>query len=259
MIHFEHRGTGPEVLLIQGTGVAGRGWRPQVDGLAERFHLAWYDNPGIGESDGPPGGMEELVGAALHVLDTLEWKQAHVVGHSLGGVVAQRLALDHPERVRSLGLLCTFARGASTLSFHPAALWHQVRMLVGPREARRRAFFQFVSELEPTEQNMAALEQAFGRGLADLPPAARAQIRVLVAADHREELAGIEVPALVLGALHDRAAPIAQTRLLAELLDTEAHELDGGHAVVVEQADTVNERLAAFWTQVGAGSVSPAS
>ncbi len=87
-IHFEHEGQGQPVLLIQGVGVAGCGWRPQVEGLRDRFELAWFDNPGIGASDGPPGDMGRMVKAAVEVLDSMGWNSAHVAGHSLGGMVA---------------------------------------------------------------------------------------------------------------------------------------------------------------------------
>lgn len=246
-IHYERAGRGPSVLLIQGVGVAGCGWQPQVEGLQDMFELAWFDNPGIGRSEGPPGDMARMVEAAIEVLDALDWPSAHVCGHSLGGVVAQRLAHDHPQRVRSLALLNTFAVGKATLSFSVAALWTQTRMFIGTRASRRRAFFEFVSTLPPTEENIAALEAAFGRSLADLPSAARAQLRTLVGADHRDWLSSLEQPAMVIGAEHDRPAPLAQSRMLAELLECPLHVFDTGHALPVERAEDVNGLLRAFW------------
>ncbi len=249
-MHVEHAGTGAPVLLIQGVGVSGCGWAPQVRGLKDAFELAWFDNPGIGRSPGPPGDLEHMVGAALEVLDRLGWALAHVAGHSLGGVVAQRLALDHPSRVRSLALLNTFARGRATLSFSPGALWLQTRMFLGTQASRRRAFFEFVSTLPPTDENLDRLEAAFGRSLAALPSAARVQLRTLVAADHRAALPSLKLPAIVIGSTHDRPAPVAQSERLAELLGCPLHVFDAGHALPVERADEVNALLRAFWTEV---------
>ncbi|MCR9163891.1 MAG: alpha/beta fold hydrolase [Nannocystaceae bacterium] len=246
-VHFEHAGHGEPVLLIQGTGVAGCAWAPQVEGLRDSFELAWFDNPGVGKSPGPPGDMQHMVAAALEVLDALGWGAAHVAGHSLGGLVAQRLVLDHPDRVRSLALLNTLAQGRATLSFSPAAMWHQLRMLVGTHASRRRAFFEFVSTQAPTEANIAALEAVFGRSLAALPPAARDQVRTLIGADYRSELGSVKVPAVVIGATHDQPAPIEQSRLLAEGLGCPLHVFDGGHALPVERADEVNAVLREFW------------
>ena len=249
-VHFESTGSGPAVLLIQGVGVAGCGWAPQVDGLRDGFSMAWFDNPGIGKSEGPPGDLERMVAAAVEVLDALGWGKAHVAGHSLGGVVAQRLALDHPERVRSLALLNTFARGSATLSFTPRAVWKQLRMLIGSQASRRRAFFEFVSEEEPTEANIARLESAFGRSLAALPAAARTQLRTLVGADHRDALRDLNLPAIVIGGIFDKPAPIEQSRLLAELLDCPLQTFESGHALPVERADEVNASLRGFWSSL---------
>lgn len=248
-IHYEHDGEGPEVLLIQGTGIAGCGWSPQVEGLRDAFHLAWFDNPGVGRSDGPAGGIERMVAAAVEVLDALGWQRAHVAGHSLGGIIAQRLALDHPSRVRSLALLNTLARGKSAFSFSPASLWLQTRMLVGPRDARRRAFYEFVSTSPPTEERMGRLEAVFGRALCDLPPATRAQLGVLMKADHRAALAGLEVPSMVVGCMEDKPAPVSESHLLADILGCPLHLFEGGHALLVERPELFNDLLRAHWSK----------
>jgi pimeloyl-ACP methyl ester carboxylesterase len=183
------------------------------------------------------------------VLDHLGWDAAHVVGHSLGGVIAQQLALQRGERVRSLALLCTFARGRDVLSWSPAALWAQLRCRVGTRAMRRRAFFALVSpaSLPADEANMATLEAAFGRGLADLPAAAMGQVRALAASDLLAELPGLRgLPALVVSASEDRLAPPVQGRLLAQALGVALHEVPGAHAVPVQDAARINALLADF-------------
>ena len=104
-------GDGPPVLLVQGVGVHGDGWRPQVDALAGRFRCLTFDNRGMGRSQ-PAGGpvtVEQMAEDARALMDAQGWDSAHVVGHSLGGAVALHLALTTPPRVRSLSLLCTFA------------------------------------------------------------------------------------------------------------------------------------------------------
>ncbi|MCB9673564.1 MAG: alpha/beta fold hydrolase [Alphaproteobacteria bacterium] len=246
-LRFETDGSGPPVLMIQGVGVRGRGWRPQIDALREACHLAWYDNRGLGDNPGPVGTVADMARDALGVMDALGWKSAHVVGHSLGGVIAQQVAVLAPERVRSLALLCTFARGSAALSFHPASLWINARTMIGTQAMRRRAFFELVSApgIAPTEENIALLESAFGRGLADLPPAAPQQVMALARADLRAELAGLDIPAVVASATHDRVAPVSQGPMLAEALKCRFVELDGGHAVPVQDAAAVNALLLA--------------
>lgn len=105
----EERGSGFPVLLIMGLGYGRWGWEPLVEPLAERFRVVWYDNRGIGESDVPAGpySVAQLAEDAVQVLDERGIERAHVVGTSLGGMVAQEVALTYPERVEKLALLCT--------------------------------------------------------------------------------------------------------------------------------------------------------
>lgn len=95
---------GEPVLFIQGAGLPGAGWRPQVTALSARFRCASFDNRGTGGSRpaNEPFTIDDWRADALEVLDALGWESAHVVGHSLGGLVAQSLALDARTRVKSL-------------------------------------------------------------------------------------------------------------------------------------------------------------
>src|SRR6476660_9536674 len=98
---YDTRGEGPAVLLLQGVGVHGDGWTPQTDALASRFRCITFDNRGMGRSQ-PAGGaitVEQMADDALAILDAEKVEAAHVVGHSLGGLVALRLALEARSRV----------------------------------------------------------------------------------------------------------------------------------------------------------------
>jgi pimeloyl-ACP methyl ester carboxylesterase len=108
-IAWERVGSGPPLLLIHGLGYARWGWEPVVDGLAQSFEVLVFDNRGIGESDAPPGPYTTaaLAEDAAHVLDEAGVERAHVAGSSLGGMVAQELALARPERVERLVLAST--------------------------------------------------------------------------------------------------------------------------------------------------------
>jgi len=112
-IAWERHGSGEPLLLIQGLGYARWGWEPVVEPLARSFDVLLFDNRGIGESDVPQGPYTaaEMAGDAVQVLDEAGVARAHVVGTSLGGVIAQELALEYPERVRKLVLACTTPGG----------------------------------------------------------------------------------------------------------------------------------------------------
>jgi 3-oxoadipate enol-lactonase len=99
----------PWMVLIQGLGFDRSGWQPVVDRLGERFALILVDNRGSGRSDPPARGLAvaDLARDILAVLDKTEIRTAHVVGASLGGMVAQEFAIGYGDRVDSLVLACT--------------------------------------------------------------------------------------------------------------------------------------------------------
>src|SRR5512132_2882366 len=112
-IAYDVRGHGRPLVLVQGVGIGRWGWQPVVDRLARRFQVITIDNRGIGASDTPPGpfSTRAMVQDVLAVLDHAGIQQASVLGTSLGGMVAQELALAHPERVDRLVLVATLPGG----------------------------------------------------------------------------------------------------------------------------------------------------
>jgi pimeloyl-ACP methyl ester carboxylesterase len=114
-IAWERRGSGPPLLLIHGLGYARWGWEPVVDELAEAHEVVLFDNRGIGDSEAPlgPYSARMLAEDAVAVLDAAGLERAHVLGTSLGGMVALQVALDWPERVDRLVLACTTPGGES--------------------------------------------------------------------------------------------------------------------------------------------------
>ncbi len=111
---------GSPVLLLMGFAMPGRAWVHQVPTLAKRHQVAFYDHRGAGNTEAPTGAytMSLLASDAVRLLDHLGWDTAHVVGVSMGGMVAQHVALEHPERLRSLSLIVTHPGG---LRFQPPA------------------------------------------------------------------------------------------------------------------------------------------
>jgi pimeloyl-ACP methyl ester carboxylesterase len=260
-IRYYVSGDGPPVLFIQGVGLGANGWQPQVDALASRFRCVTFDNRGIGDSlqTGKKLSIPQMAADAIAVLDALRISRAHVAGHSLGGVIACELALQAPDRVRSLALLCTFARGPQATAMTPALLWSGVRSRLGSRAMRRAAFLELVmppSALRGANRQTLAreLEPIFGHDLADQPAIATAQLLALRQYDRHADLASLRnIPALVVSAEHDRIArPRFGRELAGAIPGAQYVEIAGaGHGVPIHRAREVNDLLTAFWTAGG--------
>jgi pimeloyl-ACP methyl ester carboxylesterase len=249
---YEIQGQGPPVLLIQGVGVHGGGWRPQVEALSDRYACLTFDNRGMGESQptGAPVTVEQMAEDAVALLDAEGWDSAHVVGHSLGGLVALHLALTARRRVRSLALLCTFAGGRDAAPPTPRMIWIGLRTRVGTRRMRRRAFLQLVmapgtvaaGEVDAMAERLAPL---FGHDLADQHPIVGRQLaamRAYNASSRLGELAGL--PCLVVNAVHDPIAPPRAGRVLAGIPGSRYVELaDASHGVPIQYPDRINTLL----------------
>jgi len=249
------RRDGPALLMLQGLGVDHRGWAMQRFPFGRRYRCLAPDNRGVGGSaDAPrPFSLEQMADDAVAVLDAEGVDAAHVLGASMGGVLAQILAVRHPTRVRSLVLACTACRhhewrrelftqwaddvtagGMGELGGDEGLRW-----LIGPRLHRRLGVWLNVMArllLQADPGSFAAQAHA-----------------ILDASDElRFELAQVHVPALVITGSQDLLTPLGDAEELAELLD-EARlvELRGaGHALMAETPNAFNRAVLAFLAEV---------
>ncbi|MGN6215930.1 MAG: alpha/beta fold hydrolase [Solirubrobacterales bacterium] len=222
-LHYERGGSGEPLLLIQGMSGTHVSWGEPFRGpLEESFDVVAFDNRGIGLS-GPIDGpftIAEMAADTAGLLEALEIESAHVVGISMGGMIAQELALAHPERLRSLTLGCTYCGGpGSQLMPEENAQKLLAGMASGDREQAIRASYEI--NLSPAfraeEGNYAAFHE-----MATRVPAAKQTIELQAQAifghDTSARLGEISAPTLIVHGTDDGVLPFPNGELIASLM-----------------------------------------
>jgi 3-oxoadipate enol-lactonase len=240
-LYYERSGSGEPLLLIQGMSATHMAWgRPFLKGLEPSFECIVFDNRGMGRSGRAelPFGTAEMAADTLALLDALEIETAHVVGISMGGAIAQELALSHPERIRTLTLGATFCGGPEGSLMAPEDL----QMLgaayaSGEPEQVFRAMWEI--NLSPTHRADDSHFDAF-REMGSSLPAPRSvvmqQMRACAEHDTSDRLGGIDLPTLVIHGTADRLIKVDNGKLIARLIPAPIELLDGvGHMFWWEQ------------------------
>jgi pimeloyl-ACP methyl ester carboxylesterase len=250
-IAWERRGAGEPLVLVHGLGYARWGWEPVVDRLAERFEVVLLDNRGIGASDAPPGPYTaaEMAGDVLGVLDEAGIERAHVVGTSLGGMIAQELALAEPERVHKLVLVCTTPGGPNAAPM-PA---ETVRLLAeAPSLEPLVALRKFVENALAPGASDELVERILAHRIATAQPLAAwmAQAAAGASFDAWDRLPGLQAPTLVLHGSGDAVVDPANADLLASRIPgARVERFEGcGHLLFWEEPERFAEIVGEFLT-----------
>jgi pimeloyl-ACP methyl ester carboxylesterase len=247
---------GSPVVLIMGFGVPGAMWRNQVAALSRAHRVTWFDNCGAGSSRSHrrlPYTTRDLARHVAGLMDALGWPDAHVAGVSMGGMIAQEVALRHRQRVRSLALLVTHAGGVRNLIPNPRGLALFARGFLGPRSRRVEAMQRLIY---PDAYLAAADRDRIGQALRDHVVGAAStrerlgQIAAVMSHRTGRRLRALEgLPTVVFKANEDvLLRPSACHRLHELIPGSKLVELeDAGHAVLHQCADRVNRELLAHF------------
>lgn len=243
-LHYERAGDGEPLLLIQGMSGTHAAWgRPFLAGLEADFDCVVFDNRGIGLSGvvADPFTIADMAADAAGVLDGLGLESAHVLGISMGGMIAQELALAHPGRLRSLTLGCTYAGGPGSRLMDPADFASLAEaMASGDQDRVFRAMWEL--NLSPDFRAEQSRYDDFAAMAAALPVPRRTvelQLQAIVAHDTHARLPGLETPTLVVHGTVDRVLGAANGPQIDSLLPNSRLELleDVGHLFWWEQPE----------------------
>jgi pimeloyl-ACP methyl ester carboxylesterase len=256
-IYADQVGQGPDVLLIGGAGDTVESWQFQLDGLADRYRLTAFDNRGAGRTPMPEGPVsaEAMADDAAGVLRALDISTAHVAGFSGGSVIAQELALRHPELVRSLVLQSTWP--AMDPYFRSWLLFVRWLVEVAPSE---RAFLEgfFLDIYTARAHNDGTVEQIIEEVLAFPHKQTTENLQAFLDAfldhDTTDRLPEIAAPTLVLAGGRDSTSRPELCRAVAELIPGARFEVleEEAHQPFQEVPDEWNARVDAFWREVEA-------
>ncbi|MBF0192796.1 MAG: alpha/beta hydrolase [Magnetococcales bacterium] len=253
--HREILGDGPPVLCLSGFASGNWMFRRFVEPLADRFCFVIPDNRGMGAAPPAQGpyGLDDLADDAIRLMDELGHTTFSVIGLSMGGFVAQRLASRYPERVRSLVLMCTSSNGEGFKALFPMLAREQVAFIYHLRkEDRVRAalsdpFCPMLSSRYPQIYDYVMQQRLLSEPEVDQVLLQYDAVARFFAASP-VDLSALDLPVLVMSAEHDPIVPLANARLLADQLPRAELAVIGetDHLFFLEKAEEVAERIGVF-------------
>ncbi len=251
------RGHGPPLLLLNGLGLDMSSWAPQLAAMARSFRVIAYDARGAGRSETPTGpySTAQMADDALGLLDALGIERAHLLGLSMGGLVAQRLAADRPERIERLVLAASAAR-LPPRARHVIDLWSRLLQAGTAREIVLREQFAWVfsDRLLSDTAAVAELVTVLSSVPGPSPMGFARQAAACLAHDGGGLLERIAAPCLVMVGREDALLPVSSSQDLARAVPgARLAVLEGaGHAFASEIPEAFNDAVLRFLTVPGA-------
>ncbi|MBM4462963.1 MAG: alpha/beta fold hydrolase [Chloroflexi bacterium] len=255
-MYYEVHGHGEPLVLVAGLGSDLSEWALQTPEFSKKYSVVTFDNRGAGRTDAPdmPYSIRMMSGDTLGLMDVLGIDQAHVLGVSMGGYIAQELAIRHPGRVKSLILVSTSA-GPYLIEAHVLTTWAAAAI----RGISQKTFFQlmlpfiFTDRLfEDPEMVQIAVNMIATPHSTTPAYALVRQLMACVEHDARGRLGRITAPALVLAGKDDILVPFSLSEELATSIPKAKLVVlyGGGHGFNTEIPDKFNQAVLEFLTEV---------
>ena len=243
-LNYVRRGEGEPMLLIQGMSGNHLAWgEPFLSDLERDFDVVAYDHRGVGRSSAvtDPFTITELADDAAALIAALGWEAAHVVGISMGGMVAQELALRHPDRIRTLTLGCTYAggEGSALTSSQVSTKLAEAMMAGDPDRAIATAYEVNVSPGYGADKSAYGTFYEMATALPTPVPVIMLQMQAIAAHNTLDRLHEISAPTLVIHGTVDEMLPYSNAVLIASKIpDAQLETLEGvGHMFWWEQPE----------------------
>ena len=253
-LNYKSRGEGFPVLGVMGFALDQRAWAPTIPAVTKNNRFITFDNRGIGYSTGgPAASIDQMADDAVRLLDHLEIDKAVVFGVSMGGTIAQRIVLDHPDRVSGLILGITFAR---PIEFMRRQHDLSRRLVEGAGiEGLMQGSLLRMFTPEFFEMGRELVDQIARAFVAEedkmpTPEVLVAQVNALDKHDVLEDLKTVKVPTLVFGARMDVMVPyLGSKEIAATIPGAKLVTFETGHGCMVEEMDAVNKTVEDFLAQ----------
>jgi len=250
--YYDTHGVGHPLVLIRGLGSNADHWYPQIPAFSSSFRVISYDNRGIGRSDKPdtPCTISMMAEDTAALMDAVGIPKAHIMGLSMGGMVAQELALRFPHKVHGLVLACTHCGGAKAVppSEEIRALFSEFIATASPEAARKAGKCLFAAH---TLSKAPEIVREYQQISARFPPEAKVLLQqwgAIKEHDTWDRLHRIKAPTLVITGAEDLLIAPENSKVLAERIPEAQLSIipGGGHQFLVEQAHTANKAVLMF-------------
>ena len=248
---YQEQGSGDPVIMIMGITAPGGVWEAHANDWSEHFRCIMPDNRGVGESDKPEGEYSsEMMGDDIAgLMDALEIPQARLVGVSMGSIIAQQVALRHPDKVKSMVLMCPWARCDE---YAKSVFKHMEVCKARLTPSEFMEWIQLLIFTKPFWDNSEAYQSLIeGRAGADVdsnPQPIHGLLGQSAACQNHsvlDKLSTISCPSLVIGGNDDIFTPKWMADEVAGAIpNSDQHMYDGaGHAFHWEVMDDFNPRV----------------
>jgi 3-oxoadipate enol-lactonase len=250
-LYYEVQGEGEPLLMVMGLGADHLAWALQVGPLAEHFRVITFDNRDCGQSSYAAGPYEitDMAADTIALADALELDSFHLVGASMGGCIAQEIALGWADRVRTLTLAITFAGAGAWGRKHGRLIAADVYHRSYEEHIDNMMLLCFSEKLfDETERVTFLRQQMLANPHPQRPEGFARQAEATGRHEARERLPSLSMPVHVIGAEHDYLVPVWKSRELADLIPGATLTVIEGatHGLNVERAEDFNAAMLDF-------------